>query len=608
MPGFRHAVVAVLAAAAIFAPIAATQVQGAERGGDAERHAFAGGLARDADRDGLRARFERRRLRTNPRKRDTDGDGLMDGYEWRRSKTSPRRKDTDRDGGSDSIELLVGTDPRKSQGGGQSPAPPLAPPPPPPPQPCGINAASASEARNALRVAVPGQVVCLAAGSHGELDLRNIDHPDYVTLRGAPGLATTVDGILVGGSSYLRIEGFRSTGCICFREQWTTHHLQFLRNEVGPTDDYGAIAGAGAWTTGGPNGPVHDFLFERNYIHDATGYGVTIGGDGQRVTVRYNRFERIREDYLQSGEPTGWTVDRNWFGPGDFNRPAGYPGHPDVWQTLESGSNMTFTNNLVRDTNESLGFIWGDIGGAKQGFRNVLVSNNLFLRPVYGVGETCQFSGGIDFVFEHNTLVDARGCRWGSGENADWPDASNVTIRKNVLAGSSRLTCNDTSLTSVCPAFNAGRSDNTQSYAGGYADQTFWVPTGAGDRGHRLSQADFQGFPFNEGTPVSPQTPSQVRTGGLPPGIGSRKLRAYIRTMVSRRTKGKTRRLGRSCSGKGSPIVTCFLTWRIGRRAYRGDVLFRHALEGGGLRWDYSFKGTRKKARCRACRSKSLRW
>jgi hypothetical protein len=362
-------------------------------------------------------------------------------------------------------------------------------------KPCSVTVDAPRAVRKAVRAAGRGAVVCLAAGSYPGLDLRSINKSGFVVLRGAAGFGSVVDGLLVGGSSYLRVEGLRSTGCVCFREQWPTHHLQFVGNEIGPTGGYGAVAGAGAWSSTGVFGPVHDLLFERNLIHDAGGYGITIGGDGQRVTVRYNRFERVREDYLQSGEPSGWTVDHNWFGPGDFNRPAGYPGHPDVWQTLDSGTGLAFTNNLVRDTNESLGFIFGDMD-SKEGFRDIRVANNLFLRPVYGVGETCQFPPTDGFVFERNTLIDARGCRWGSGQGQDWPDASNFTIRNNVLAGNSSLSCNDTSAASSCAAFEAGTSENVSGWSS-WRDTTWYEPVGLpADMGARLGPGEFRGFPF----------------------------------------------------------------------------------------------------------------
>ena len=66
---------------------------------------------RDADRDGLSNRAEKR-AKTNPRKKDTDRDGLSDGAEVRQIRTSPRRKDTDRDVWTDGREVRLGSNPR----------------------------------------------------------------------------------------------------------------------------------------------------------------------------------------------------------------------------------------------------------------------------------------------------------------------------------------------------------------------------------------------------------------------------------------------------------------------------------------------------------------
>jgi hypothetical protein len=349
--------------------------------------------------------------------------------------------------------------------------------------------------------ASPGQVVCLVAGSFGTLDLKGIVKSDYVTLRGAPGHATTVDGAEVDSSSFVAIEGLHLTGALAANRQTVTHHIAVRGNEIGPAES--GIVNTPSWDNAGH----HDWVVERNFFHDidcdwpsgcpsiGPGYAIAARGNAPGWTVRYNRFERILEDMIQSGEPDGWVVDHNWFGPGHFSRPAGYSGHPDMWQTLESGDNMTFTNNVVRDSNQSLGFIFGDMSCCN-GFRNITVKNNLFVRPVYGVGETCQFSPTDGFVFEQNTLVDAKGCRWGSGGSADWPDARNYSIKRNILAGNSSLSCNDTSAAKSCPAVNAGSADNRSNWTQ-WRDTTWYEPEGVPDDvGARLGPGDFQGFPF----------------------------------------------------------------------------------------------------------------
>jgi hypothetical protein len=564
----------------------------------------------DADRDGLNRRFELRRSRTSPHRRDTDRDGLTDGFEWRRSKTSARRPDTDRDGVADALELMLRTNPKRAGSRRRPPDGPGAPPSPS--RPCDVTASGAAQARSALMSAAPGQVVCLVAGSHGELDLRGINKADYVTLRGAPGFGSVVSRAVVDGSSFVAIEGFHFTGPIEANAQTVTHHIAIRSNEIGPARS--GIVNTPSWNNAGH----HDWLVERNFFHDidcdwpggcpsiGPGYAIAARGNAPRWTVRYNRFERILEDMIQSGEPDGWTVDHNWFGPGMSDRPSGYTGHPDVWQTLESGTDMTWTNNVVRDTNQSLGFIFGDMSCCN-GFVDIEVRNNLFVRPVYGVGETCQFSPTNGFVFEQNTLVDARGCRWGGGGSADWPDGQNYSIKRNLLAGNSRLSCNDTSAANSCNAFNAGASNNVSRRAA-WRDTTWYEPIGLpADTGARLGPAHFRGYPFDGEVPDA----GERREAGVldaAPTITRRSARKLARAMVRRETKGRVRRFRAACSGTGTPLVSCFLTWRIGRFAYRGDALLGHQLRKRRIAAIASLGGVKTRIGCRRCRSKRLRW
>lgn len=66
----------------------------------------------DTDGDGLKDKFERRILGTDPNRADTDGDGLDDGAEFRKHKTNPMALDTDGDGIDDRTEIVVDdTDP-----------------------------------------------------------------------------------------------------------------------------------------------------------------------------------------------------------------------------------------------------------------------------------------------------------------------------------------------------------------------------------------------------------------------------------------------------------------------------------------------------------------
>ena len=248
------------------------------------------------------------------------------------------------------------------------------------------------------------------------------------------------------------IENLRSTGDVTGGHQYPADHITLRYLDVSSSDD--CFAGVGADEDAGQK----HIVIERNYIHDCGEYGIAARGNATDWIVRNNRFTQITEDYIQSSSPTGWVVDHNVMGPGDFNRPAGYSGHPDIWQTLDTGTNLTFTNNLVKDTNQSLGFIFGPTDGSSSGYRNVTITNNVFARTVYGTGETCQFSAGNDFVFEQNTMVDTQGCRWGSAVGSPWPDASNLSIKRNILSGDASFSCSNTPQTNTCDAFNAGQT------------------------------------------------------------------------------------------------------------------------------------------------------
>ena len=333
--------------------------------------------------------------------------------------------------------------------------------------------------------AAAGAVVCLSPTTYSRIDLSNINKTNYVTLRGAANRSTTVGGVVLNGASYLRIEGLKITNTVDFYAGLAQHHFQIVGNEITPGSNPG-IHGRG----------INDILIERNYIHDVLGGfdGMVVGDQATNVTIRYNRLERVDEDYLQTNTPYNLVIDHNWFGPG--LSPTRRPGaHFDVWQNYGTrGADWTFTNNVMRDANQTLGFILGDHGSNLQGFSNIRMVNNLFIRSASA--ETCQFSPTNGFVFEQNTLVDARGCRWGSGDGDDWPDAQNYSIKRNILSGNSSFGCNNTSIVNSCNAFNLGLAANVLNFTS-WAETTYYTPNGQPSNvGARLSSADFPGWPF----------------------------------------------------------------------------------------------------------------
>lgn len=76
---------------------------------------------------------------------------------------------------------------------------PLPPPPPPPPS-CTVTATSAAQARSLVSGAAAGATVCLAVGTYGVIDLKNIDKPinDRVTFTGTGERATRINELQWG--------------------------------------------------------------------------------------------------------------------------------------------------------------------------------------------------------------------------------------------------------------------------------------------------------------------------------------------------------------------------------------------------------------------------
>jgi hypothetical protein len=102
---------------------------------------------------------------------------------------------------------------------------------------CDVMAATAEEVRTRALEAQPGQTVCVAAGDLGNIDLKDVLHDDYVTVRGAPDLGTTLSGIEVDGSAYLRVHGFHFVGGgVQANRETVTHHIAISCNEIGPVE------------------------------------------------------------------------------------------------------------------------------------------------------------------------------------------------------------------------------------------------------------------------------------------------------------------------------------------------------------------------------------
>jgi hypothetical protein len=85
-------------------------------------------------------------------------------------------------------------------------------------------------------------------------------------------------------------------------------------------------------------------------------------------------------------------------------------------------------------------------------------------------------------------------------------------------------------------------------------------------------------------------------------------VRKYVRTMIRDRTDGRVRKLALSCTRTSDRSFRCRLSWRIGRRAYKGRAELWHYEQAGQPYWTYVFQGKRRKAGCAGCRVSRLKW
>jgi Bacterial TSP3 repeat len=256
---------------------------------------------------------------------------------------------------------------------------------------------------SAISNAAAGAVICLNGGSWS-VSLSQVSKSNYVTVQSSSGKTASLGYSIINKSKYIRFQGLKFTGGI--EMIGSTNHIEFRDNEF--TGEFGIRAngeGASAGTE------VTDVVIDGNNIHDidytgtqgsAGGYGITLVNGVERFTITDNTIKSVAADYIQSASPSDFTVDHNTFlGPSLVgNHPQE---HQDLWQIFGGGDNITFTNNVARNTgtHESLLFQEGS-------FSNVVIENNLFDHDSRGY--TCQLYQSKGLIFRYNTIV---GSRWG---------------------------------------------------------------------------------------------------------------------------------------------------------------------------------------------------
>jgi hypothetical protein len=283
-----------------------------------------------------------------------------------------------------------------------SPAPPSEPSPPP--SECTTVVSSLSAARSGVSAASPGDVVCLADGTYGELVLNASKSAPGVTLRAEhPGQATLGPVKLEG--SHLTLARFDVDGQVNI--QPGTSGMRIEHNRI--TGGYFGVDACPSTTTTCDDmaivgnqfvGPYGEDAIHLNRYHDAN-------GDGVGVLVEGNSFTKIRED----------------------------GNHSDCLQTVWVGDHLVYRRNYLHD-NRCQGFFVKDqdslTGGVTGSITGIVVEDNLFLRnqePCEATDPGCGqphifqvFGPYTGFVMRHNTI-------WGDGS------VSGAYFREGVAPG-----------------------------------------------------------------------------------------------------------------------------------------------------------------------------
>jgi hypothetical protein len=267
---------------------------------------------------------------------------------------------------------------------------------------CTQTLSSGASLSNAISSASGGAVICLGNGSYSA-NVTKANKSGMVTVKPAAGASPTLGYSMLNQATNLRFEDLHFTGGI--EALGPSSQLQFIDNEFsGP---FGIHTNGQAASNGSK---VTDVLIDGNNMHEldysgnqgtANGYGVTASNGVARFTITDNTIKSPASDYIQFASPDTVVIDHNTFlGPSLL---GSHQDHQDLVQIFGGGKNITFTNNVARNTQtqESLLFQEG-------AFSNVVIENNLFDHDSRGY--TCQLYQSTGMIFRNNTVV---GSRWG---------------------------------------------------------------------------------------------------------------------------------------------------------------------------------------------------
>lgn len=268
---------------------------------------------------------------------------------------------------------------------------------------CTVVRRSLAAVEAAVASAGAGDVICLADGSYGKLELRGAASPAPATVRAEhPGGATLAGADL--GRSRLTVARFA-----------VSDEIEIQPGTIGVTVSHNRITGgylgvdAGPTTTTTVNdvaivgnefvGPFGEDAIRLNRYHDAN-------GDGVGALVAGNEFTNVREN----------------------------GNHSDCLQTVWVGDHLVYRGNYLHD-NHCQGFFVKDQARPVHG---IVVEDNLFLRNEATCapgGEGCGPSSDLQIFGPYTGLVMRRNTIWGDGDLAAFQEADGARprIEANVI-------------------------------------------------------------------------------------------------------------------------------------------------------------------------------
>jgi hypothetical protein len=334
-----------------------------------------------------------------------------------------------------------GEEPPEEEGGeneqGEEEPPPEEPAPPP--VPCTTVVSSIGEVKSAVTAAAPGDGVCLADGTYGELSLTASKTGQVTVEAEHPGLAT-IDGATLGGS-HLTLTRFHVSNEVEVKEGASSIAIEHNRIEGGwfaidtcygsshsePCSDERVVGNQ-------LFGPYGEDAIRVNRPHDAD-------GDGIGLLVEGNEIKGVREN----GE------------------------HSDCLQSVWAGDHLIFRRNYEHD-NRCQGVFIKDQDFSIEGVR---LEDNLIVRnheppapscPECGQPNTLNLYGPYtQFTMSHNTIwTDEPTAAFRTAPPAGTMIDSNVVYRLEASSGAAAATFTNNSYCELGGSWPTGAGNEGQ--------------------------------------------------------------------------------------------------------------------------------------------------